>query len=99
MFTEGARHLTWGSRRERDNEGGDSSARNKLSTCGVAVGEQSQIAGRDWVTWAVFGNLVTIVSMTPTVADPSRTSRGIFLLWTKRLQIRRDQGCRREEIE
>ena len=47
MFTEGTRHLTWTSRRKRDNEGGDSEVGNKLSTCGVAVEEQSQIAGRD----------------------------------------------------
>jgi hypothetical protein len=33
--------------KKEDNEGGDSEARNKSSTCGVAVGEQSQIARRD----------------------------------------------------
>lgn len=40
MFTEGlrSRHLTWRSRRKRDNEGDDSEVSNKLSTCGVAVG-------------------------------------------------------------
>jgi len=37
VFTEGARHVTWTSRRERDHEGGDSEVRNKLSTCDVAV--------------------------------------------------------------
>jgi len=47
LFTEGTRHLTWTLGRKRYNEGGDSEVRNKSSTCGVAVGEQSQFAARD----------------------------------------------------
>lgn len=46
LFTEGTRHLTWGSRRKRDNEDGDSEVRNKLSTCGVAVVGESNCRTR-----------------------------------------------------